>query len=415
MKTLQFLFALFFVTTTSIGQQLLVAVENLEDQWGFSTPNGDVVIPTQYLDAYSFMSGGAALVNVNKKEGWKVIDPTGKVITINVSKFAPKTFAGWFSKQNDFGLQMIEADRKMGYVDGAGKLIIPVEYDRLSEFKGDYAIGEIGSDSYIINKKGERVKVNTDADRVAYVINGYAPFEKNKLFGYVDAKGELVIEPKFKNVGYFEGETAWARTADNLIGFINKKGEWVIQPQFTKATEPDPIHHIARVTLNEEIKYVKPNGEYLPITGITGGGEFSEGFAWIKVGELVGLIDHTGKIVIEPKFTKMERMQDGIVHVRLGEFWGAYDNKGKEIISLQYEKINDLSDGLIAIRKNGLWGFIDRTGKVIIEPKFAGIRDFKNGFAAAKQGTTWGLIDKQGNWTIEPKYKRVKDVEIIKK
>lgn len=414
MKTIQVLIALVIATATSYGQQLLVAVENLEDQWGFSTPSGDVVIPTQYLDAHSFMNGGAALVNVSKKEGWKIIDPAGKVISIDVSKFAPKTFAGWFSKQNEFGLQMIESDRKMGYVDGSGKLIVPVEYDRLSEFKGDYAIGEIGADSYIINKKGERTKVAADVDRVAYVINGYAPFEKNKLFGYVNEKGEVVIEAKFKNVGYFEGETAWARTPENMIGFINKSGEWVIQPQYTKATEPDPIHHIARVTLNEEVKYVKPNGEYLPIIDISGGGEFSEGFAWIKVGELVGLIDHTGKIVIEPKFTKMERMQDGIVHVRMESSWGAYDNKGKEIIALEYEKINDLSEGLIAIRKNGLWGFIDRTGKVIIAPQFAGIRDFKNGYAAAKQGTTWGLIDKQGNWTIEPMYKRVKDVEIIK-
>lgn len=414
MKKALILSIVILVSNLSFSQKMLVAVENLEDQWGYATPNGEVAIATKYLDAYSFMSGGAALVNVSKKDGWKVIDPTGKVISLGLSKFAPKTFAGWFSKENDFDLQLIISDKKLGYVSANGKLIIDVEYDRLSEFKGDFAIGEIGSTSYIISKNGDRKKVNVDAERVAYVINGLAPFEKNKLFGFINENGDVVIEPQFKNVGYFEGETAWARTADNLIGFINRKGEWVIQPQFTKADEPDPIHHIAKVTLDGQVKYVKPNGEFLKVDNMTDGGVFSEGFAWIRVGEFIGLIDHTGKTIIEPKFTKMERMQDGIVHVRQGDFWGAYDNKGNVAIPIEYERINDLSEGLIAVRKNGLWGFIDKTGAVKIEPKFSGIRDFKNGYAAAKKGSTWGLIDKQGNWTIEPKYKRVKDVEIIK-
>lgn len=397
----------------TFSQQMLVAVENLENKWGYATPSGNVVIKTTYIDAHTFMSGGAALVNVSKKDGWIVIDPTGKIISIGVSNFEPKTFLNWLSKGYDFDLQLIVANKKHGYLDSKGKLIVPCNYKNLSEFKDGFAIGEKDGDHYIISTTGEEVKVQVPSQKVAYMINGLAPFESNKLYGYINKNGEEVIEPKFKSVGYFGNEMAWAKTTDDLVGYINKKGDWLIQPQYQSGHEPDPIYNIARVVLNDETKYVLPTGQYLPVGTITAGGDFSEGFAWVRVGEFVGLIDHTGKMVIEPKYTKMERMTDGLINVREGSFWGAFDTNGKVAVPVEYEKINNLSDGLIAVRKNGLWGFVDKTGAVVIEPKFSGIRDFKNGYAAAKEGSTWGLVDKQGNWTIEPIYKRVKDVELI--
>lgn len=402
-----------FAAVASFGQNNLVAVENLDDKWGFVNSKGEVVIACQYIDAHSFTSGGVAMVQeVSKK--WKLIDAKGNTVNVPLKEFQPKSYA-FFTRGFKGDMLLIVSNKKYGYLNAAGTLVIPAEYDELSEFRGDYAIGKIGTSYYIVSKNGDKTQVEAPAEDMKYLVNGYGIYRSKKMFGYVDVHGKVVIEAQFKRCGYFEGGVAWAADATTgKIGLINTKGEWVVQPQYTSASDPDPIHHICQVK-NEAgtVSFIKNDGTPVPVSGATDLGEFHEGFAWAKSGALVGLVDHTGKWVIEAKYTKVENMVEGLVTVRDATFFGACDKSGKVVIPLEYERVENLCDGLIRVRKNGKWGYVDKTGNVVIAPQFDGAEDFQNGFAQAKLGTTWGLIDKSGNFVIPATYKRVKELEVF--
>lgn len=60
------------------------------------------------------------------------------------------------------------------------------------------------------------------------------------LFGYVDASGDLAIEPAFSDrIASNEEDNEFlrwlvpAKSADgNLWGFVNSSGSWIFEPQF---------------------------------------------------------------------------------------------------------------------------------------------------------------------------------------
>jgi hypothetical protein len=60
--------------------------------------------------------------------------------------------------------------------------------------------------------------------------------DDNGKSGFINAKGEWVIPPKFEAMGMFSANgLAMARGDNGKWGFINAKGEWVIPPKFEDA------------------------------------------------------------------------------------------------------------------------------------------------------------------------------------
>lgn len=74
--------------------------------------------------------------------------------------------------------------------------------------------------------------------------NGLASVLKNDKFGYINEKGEEVIPFKFDGALDFIGEIAPVRVGRKW-GYIDLKGEWVLRPQFQAAGEL--IDGLARV------------------------------------------------------------------------------------------------------------------------------------------------------------------------
>ena len=393
----------------SFSQINLVAVENLSDKWGFADEKGNMVIPFQYIEAHSFTSSGVAMVRDGG--GWKIIDKDGKTVSVEVKNFEPKSYP-FFTRGFKGEMVLIVVGKKYGYLNASGSLVVPVEYDELSEFRGDYAIGKIGASYYIVNKSGNKTKINVDTDQVKYLINGYAVYRSKKLLGYVDGEGNNLIDPKYSGAGNFYNGFAWARDpASATIGFINTKGEWIIQPQYKEVTDLDEKYNVSVARdMNSKVFLQYMDGKRIEIEGARDAGDLSEGFAWVRKGELVGLIDHTGKWIIEAKFNKIEKMRDGYVVVKSESFEGLYDKAGKMIFSPEYQKVENISEGLFRVKKADKWGYLDASGKMVIDFQFEGAEDFNNGYAQVKKGTTWGMIDKAGNLVIEPVNKRVKEM-----
>ena len=253
------------------GPPLFVVTVN--GKAGFINQDGKIVIEPVFEKAYHFTDGLAA---VQKQGVWGFIDTNGRVV------IEPQFISvGLFSE----GLATFQHKRysdKEGYIDKAGKVVIKPQFDVAEPFRNGVArvgfatlkgrllamVADVGveCDFKFIDRTGKIVPEPSPLHYATGEPGELIPFRKDGLAGYLNAKGEVVIEPQFHAGSAFSEGLARA-CKDKLFGFIDRHGEWVIPPAFEYASE------------------------------------FSDGLAGVSLGkEGWGFIDRTGKVVIPAKF-----------------------------------------------------------------------------------------------------------------
>lgn len=280
-------------------------------------------------------------------------------------------------------------------------------------------------------------------------------FELNGKAGFINAQGKVVIPPKF-DVGWFAEEDfveglSPAQAGENW-GFINNKGDWVIQPKYWRVgffSEGLAAvrKHLRGYSFN--VAYIDKGGrELFELPDDVGdGGPFSEGLAavrkngYVSVGKL-GYVDLSGANVIPYQFASGGPFREGLaavifdgqcyIEARDGSSRGTppsvpsatscggvpsfitercaegfIDKTGKTVV--RFQSARDFSEGLAAVEKDGKWGFIDPLGQFRVQPTFEAASSFSGGLAAAKSGGLWGYVDRAGRWVISPRFRKVED------
>ncbi|MCX7923003.1 MAG: WG repeat-containing protein [Clostridia bacterium] len=123
-----------------------------------------------------------------------------------------------------------------------------------------------------------------------------------------------------------------------------------------------------------------------------------------------GYINNKGEFTIKPIYDWAEDFQDnGLAVVGVGGLSGVIDKTGKYVVEPKYDSINQFSEGLATAYSNQKFSVINTQGKVIFESE-GYIDHFHDGRAAFVNGTPgekwlYGYIDKQGKIVIKPRYK----------
>lgn len=212
------------------------------------------------------------------------------------------------------------------------------------------------------------------------------PIEENRLWGFIDKEGEIVIEPKFISVDIF---------SEGLVGVqINEIDK-------TYGTKTEGLSTFKNAFVNEK-------GEVVLTVPYDGIGMFVNSLAAVRVGDRhekyyysgkYGFIDKTGKLVIQPQFdAASDYFSEGFALFKIGEKWGFVNKDRKIVIEAKFKWLEDFSEGFAAACKEDKCGFIDKTGEFVIKPQFQNARGFINGFARVrfKQYGDWYFIDKSG-------------------
>jgi len=316
-----------FLKAGDFSEGYAPAFEN--DKWGFIDVKGDWAIKPMYEKVKAFNSGYALVYNGVE---WKYVDPNGKElqaaksdkpydfedgvalirsgeliglmntdgkVIIEPSYLAIKSFI--------HGHARVKNGDKWGMIDNTGKLVIPMEYDHLGDYssqgicagqgttKGliiDGAYREIpGVDKIwnfsddspytyarkndllgFIDNKGEWL-IEPKFVKVRAMKYGLAPVYNGKLWGYVNEAGEMKIDYKYPDAEVFS-ESGLAPVKEDDWGFINKEGVMVIPPNYgiTSSTnlfgivdEKGFIRGLARVKYKKTWGYLDDNGN--PIGG----------------------------------------------------------------------------------------------------------------------------------------------------
>lgn len=262
-------------------------------------------------------------------------------------------------------------------------------------------------------------------------------FKKDNLYGFINNKGEIVVEPQYNSVGLFsEGLCAVVKRENNVskLGYIDYNGELVIDLQFQQYLYEgsDFSDGMAVVRLNNKSGYINKKGEIIFEPKLYKGHPFRNGYAVIeKEYSVRSVINKEGEILFDPieqyrrqrqvKPTNKEslylndKVTNGVITFAITYYstypstkkMGYFDMKGTMFFPFDY-LVGNFNDELARTFSNNdsKVGFINKNGKIAIPLKFKTVSDFHNGKAIAQDSNTrkYGIIDTKGSYIIEPKY-----------
>jgi hypothetical protein len=204
-------------------------------------------------------------------------------------------------------------------------------------------------------------------------------------------------------------------------GFISAKGEMVIEPSFAEARAFS--EGLAAVRIKSKWGYVDGKGTLAIPRQFDDAFEFREGLAPVRLfvancvtKDPYGYVDRTGQYVIHPNYVWGARFSQGLARVqRLDNKVVFITPEEKEICDgVAYHPKGDFTEErLVLMMVKGRFGYADTTGRVVIPPQYVDANDFHEGLAAAKiqvndpaetfgHGTRAGFIRPDGSWAFEP-------------
>ena len=183
------------------GDGLLpVVTEN--GTWKYLDCYNDTFVAGEYEDASSFTGGTAA---VKQNGGWTLIDKTGATVCDTV--FDDIKLHGNKEYANR-RVMIASVNGEYGIYVSNGQPASEFRCKQLDLYQGGYMAFQDETGKWgFVDLKGN-VVIEPRFDEAKSFSNGLAGVRVGEQWGFVDTTGTLVIEPQFQDVGYFTAEGA---------------------------------------------------------------------------------------------------------------------------------------------------------------------------------------------------------------
>lgn len=260
---------------------------------------------------------------------------------------------------------VIAKDGKYGMIGYDGELLLPMEYDLIAQFRGDFRglpYAMIGEIYYEIDMTGGTPEV--------YQSEGWPGGDMSLVaYWYENEPVFLLPGDGILDLGLEEG----------MVGVEIEQNSWQINAVL-------PVQKISGMKEDDwgEIPIIKNKDYALMDT---------------KTGKLVSDFIYSG-------FDTGNGFQEGLLAVKKGEKWGFVDEKGNEVTEFVYDAYEENKDfemehrysiytatnGYIAVLKDGKWGLIDTQGNVVVDTAYDGISQVNpDGMFWLQENGTWSL------------------------
>lgn len=331
---------------TCYSQQYVARVMPVgNNKYGYIDETGKYLIKPRYDYCGGFNKYGLAFVYDNLNEESYFINIKGDTVIRGnegyriINPISPHGFYTPFVE----GKLLVRKNRKYGFVDIEGTIVIPLEYDTLDNFNEGYCFGKINNEYFLVNASGNRKIIDyLHIEDVGPLSEGLAPIKIDGKYGFIDSLGTMKIEPQYLSVGFFNNGICNVKIMNDTWGYIDTTGNWFVIPTLIEAR---PFLH------NNKFAKAINKSDFSTV-----------------------LIDTKGR---------------------------------KNKLNEKIDNLSDFSNGLAKACKEGtfLYGFINENLDWIIEPQYKWAGDFCNEYCVAtKNYVVLGYIDKNGWWKLEPKY-----------
>lgn len=240
----------------------------------------------------------------------------------------PRRKHGQGCKEDLFNVQD-KQNKLWGYRNFEGEWIIPSSYTEAYEFVAGKAKVKKGAKFGVIDCSGYMI-INAEFDDFMEFAGDKVWARKGNLWGLVSEKGQMLAPPAFdeiKKIG-FENDVVWARKGDKWGIFSEKNLKFIVNPSFIDFTVA------------------------------------SDQVSIVKLKDSLGLIDnYTGKYIIDPKITDMEKVNNRCFAYKLDGKWGAVNHLGEKVIKSDYDLLTKWQSGLILAKKKDKYKILNEKGK----------------------------------------------------
>ena len=337
------------------------------DTYGFMDDEGVVRIEPRYADAEDFAEGVAPVAARQK-----------------------------MYKNDSRGRRCFDWVYTWGFIDAAGRSVVPCRYVEVRSFSEGRAAVRSGDKWGFVDRAGREVVRSQFAesgdfhDGLAWIRS-----EKAGRAGYIDKSGKLVVSAAFRGAGDFQDGVAVVGYADGeSYALIDRSGRVVTARR----------------------GWLSLLGEGRVVYGPSHGGPF-------------GLMDTAGNPLTGPVFDAVSPFSESLASVRMDGRWGFIDRQGKVVIPIAFAdpaardeeyrfEAYTFHEGLASIYAHGRFGYIDPSGTIAIPPRYAASGPFSEGLAIVcpenrippaspyeKPGAQCGFIDKTGRFEIAPTFR----------
>ena len=237
------------VYTNKIDDNIPI-LANLNGKEGYINTKNEWVIPATYRAAFIFQQGLAKVrevrdyIYINLKGeaviqdfDTDVIEPSDNTYIVGVRKECKymvydlngnllDTYDGFINNWSGNGIFGVKKWGKWGYIDGYGKVIIPLEYEEVNNFsEGLAAVRKDGKWGYINLKNEVVIPIEFTNKEVGYFKNGGAEYYTDRGAGLINLKGEIIAEPKYNSIEYVKENVAIVSFDDYyyLYDFVKEK------------------------------------------------------------------------------------------------------------------------------------------------------------------------------------------------
>ena len=269
-------------------------------------------------------------------------------------------------------------------------------------------------------------------DEVLPFSEGYAAVKKNNKWGYIDEKGNLVIDYKFDKATSFNNSRALV-VKNNVTSIINKNGFNTKVADFKTTGITSFNENGAAIKTNNKWKII--NDEFNITTETWQDiGVYFNGLIAVKNNNLWGLRQKGGKLLLDYKYKNISlnehrkcflnntcfalinnkyqlidlngtiisknswqeakefNEKNSYAAVKKDNKWGFVNNLGEEVLANTWQNAKSFSNGLAAVKKGNKWGFINESGRLVIGAIYDDVQSFYNGLAAVKKDNVWRFL-----------------------
>ncbi|WP_055444358.1 WG repeat-containing protein [Lacinutrix himadriensis] len=323
----------------------MAAAMNDKGKWGYINRQGEWAIPPKFKKAKYFDSGIAVVLDGRK---WIYINKKGEQILNNVDTDHMFDFSEGFAQ--------IKKRGKIGFINTTGKVIVEPKFEVADDFFNGYSKIIYKDDFGVIDTTGAYLL------KPEYTFVPKFIYDKNRIGVKKKGSPGVIIDGEFHPIA--DANRIWEFPKNsNLtpvykdwrIGFVDHKGNWVIEPEFKAAKAFS--NNLAPVYNGKRWGFINTTGDIVIPCTFDEAETFSEdGFALIFLKGRWGFINTEGKVVVEPKYDIL--LEQGFGFIKFKNL-----NKG-------------FNNGLARVKYKKKWGFVNAKGELLNNTWFKNLELF---------------------------------------
>ena len=217
--------------------------------------------------------------------------------------------------------------------------------------------------------------------------------------GVISQFGDVVLPVKHGHMGAYNEGLALVMDKGKC-GYVDATGRFIVPQQYTMPegtpTAWGDFHNgVARVLVGDKMGLINTKGDRVLPAQYNDIGVFESGVVPVKKKNKWGYMGRSFTALVEPRYDAAWEMHGGHARIKVGQLFGLVDSTGREVVAPQYTLLADPTKGMLVAAGSGGEGLIDVTGKVRIPFNFDEVEVVDHAIVRVARGTGAGVADKK--------------------